>query len=232
VMIERKARVRAARSPANVTPSSPAQRRPWRPMSTESLTSSRLLTVAAGLFRRKGYSATTTREIAALVGIKKASLYHHIAGKEDLLFDLCLECLGHIHTEVARAIAMETDPLERVKTFIRIHVTTMLADQDKHASMLIELRSLTGERRAEVTRMRDQYEAMLRAVIQHAQEQKAIRADIRTKMLALSLLNLLNWTIFWYEPDGGLSPDEISGIFEELFLKGARIRLIEGGELA
>src|ERR1700736_4491663 len=46
-----------------------------------SATSDRLLSAAASLFRQKGYSASTTREIAALLGINKASLYHHIKGK-------------------------------------------------------------------------------------------------------------------------------------------------------
>lgn len=41
---------------------------------------------ALPLFSRKGYEGTTMNEIAELVGIKKASLYAHYRGKEELFF--------------------------------------------------------------------------------------------------------------------------------------------------
>ena len=44
--------------------------------------------VATDLFTTKGYEVTTMREIADLLGIKKASLYYHFAGKEELLRSL------------------------------------------------------------------------------------------------------------------------------------------------
>ena len=44
---------------------------------------------AAGLFHKKGYSATTMRELAQVVGIEASSLYSHISSKEELLIHLC-----------------------------------------------------------------------------------------------------------------------------------------------
>ena len=44
--------------------------------------------VATDLFTTKGYEVTTMREIAGVLGIKKASLYYHFAGKEELLRSL------------------------------------------------------------------------------------------------------------------------------------------------
>jgi TetR/AcrR family transcriptional regulator, cholesterol catabolism regulator len=184
-------------------------------------TADRALIVAAQLFRTKGYSASTTREIAAHLGINKATLYHHFGGKEDLLHDLSAESLKRMKTDVAIAIASETDPLSRLRTCIRVHVTTMLADRDKHASMLFELRSLTGERAAHVLELRDQYEQIIRAVLQEGQERGPIRDDVAVKYLALGLLNMLNWTIFWFEPDGDLAPDQLAEVLAELFLFGA-----------
>jgi len=44
--------------------------------------------VARELFTSKGYEATSMREIAEALGIKKASLYYHFAGKEEILRSL------------------------------------------------------------------------------------------------------------------------------------------------
>ncbi|EGD44650.1 transcriptional regulator, TetR family [Nocardioidaceae bacterium Broad-1] len=47
-----------------------------------------ILDAAARLFTGQGFAATSTREIADLVGIRQASLYYHFAGKDDILGEL------------------------------------------------------------------------------------------------------------------------------------------------
>lgn len=44
--------------------------------------------VALDLFTTRGYEATSMREIAEVLGIRKASLYYHFAGKEDIVRSL------------------------------------------------------------------------------------------------------------------------------------------------
>ena len=41
------------------------------------------------------------------------------------------------------------------------------------------------------------------------------------KELHLGLFNLLNWTNFWYRPDGELSPEQLARLFDRLYLNGA-----------
>ncbi|WP_339614539.1 helix-turn-helix domain-containing protein, partial [uncultured Winogradskyella sp.] len=44
-----------------------------------------IVRVAAKLFKEKGYSAVTMRDLATAMGIKAASLYNHINSKQDIL---------------------------------------------------------------------------------------------------------------------------------------------------
>jgi AcrR family transcriptional regulator len=62
--------------------------------------------VAAGLFESNGYTATSTRTIAADVGLRQASLFHYFARKQDILTELldrtvrpALELAGHVALE-------------------------------------------------------------------------------------------------------------------------------------
>ncbi len=176
---------------------------------------------AAQLFWKKGYAATTIRELAESLGVQKASLYYHIDGKEDLLYDICVESLGNIRGAVVHALAEESDPLSRIRAMIRAHVASMLDDREKHATMLTELKALSPTRRAAVVELRDEYERLARAVISEAQEAGALRPEMSAKELQLGLFNLLNWTIFWYRPDGELSPEQLAGLLESLYLDGA-----------
>lgn len=49
-------------------------------------TKERTKEAALSIFARKGYEGATMQEIAEAVGIKKASIYNHYKGKEDLFF--------------------------------------------------------------------------------------------------------------------------------------------------
>lgn len=188
----------------------------------------RLRAAAAELFWNKGYAATTTRELAAVLGVQKASIYYHISSKEDLLYSLCVESLENIHSAAEAAVADVEDPVERVRALIRGHVRAMLTDKDKHATMLTELRSLSPERRREVVGLRDEYEDLVRSVLADAQEAGALRGDIPAKHLELCLLDLMNWAIFWFRPDRGMSPEQLAETFAILFLEGAQDGRAEG----
>ena len=184
-------------------------------------TADRVLTVAARLFRAKGYEGTSTREIAKLAGIEKASLYHHIGAKEDLLYTLCDESLNRLLSGVERVLATEKDPRLRLQQAIHAHVLAVLADLDTHTTMLRELRGLTGARRAHVLARRKEYELMLREIVSDSQNSSVLRTDIDVKMLTLVLLNMLNWTIFWFKPDGTLSASQLADLLTRMYLEGA-----------
>jgi len=184
----------------------------------------RLLATAAVMFRQRGYAGTSTRDLAAALGMQSASLYHYIGSKEDLLFDLSREALEVIGARVAAALDGAEDPVERLRLLIRTHLVTALSDQDKHAVMLTEMHSLSPARRAEVLKMRDQYEAYVEGVLSKARGAGVIRTDIPVKYLRLALLDLLGWTIFWFRPDGELSPNALADIMVTLYLDGARWR--------
>jgi AcrR family transcriptional regulator len=58
------------------------------PSSTTAPPREQVLHAAAQLFVTKGFSATSTREIAEKVGIRQASLYYHFTGKDEILAEL------------------------------------------------------------------------------------------------------------------------------------------------
>ncbi|MFT4213346.1 MAG: TetR/AcrR family transcriptional regulator [Microbacterium sp.] len=49
-----------------------------------------ILAASAALFCNEGYGSTSTHAIAQAAGIRQASLYHHFAGKHEILLDLLL----------------------------------------------------------------------------------------------------------------------------------------------
>ncbi|MBP2182446.1 TetR/AcrR family transcriptional regulator [Amycolatopsis magusensis] len=70
-----------------------------------------VLDAAAELFTTTGYTATTTRAIAELAGLRQASIYYHFPAKEDLLAALLAETVDP-SLAVARELLGELAPAE------------------------------------------------------------------------------------------------------------------------
>src|SRR3984893_15597952 len=132
-------------------------------------TSDRVLMEGARLFRERGSSAATTRELASRLGINKASLYYHVAKKDDLLHQICLESMRRIYDEVSAAIAAENEADERIRALISAHLHSTLTDLDMHATMMLEMKALSGDQLVEVMAARDRYEGLVGATVSAAQ---------------------------------------------------------------
>jgi AcrR family transcriptional regulator len=152
--------------------------------------------------------------------MQSASLYHHIGSKDDLLYALCAESVARMLEATERAILAEDEPVARIRAVISAHVRSSLEEQDAHATMLSELRSLAKERRDEVVALRDEYEALVTETLAQAQAAGVVRSDVTARTLTLALLSLLNWPIFWFRPDGELTPEALADLLASIFLDG------------
>lgn len=170
-----------------------------------------MMNAAARLFARNGYAATTTREITKEVGIQKATLYHYISGKDDLLYAICTHSLEKIHSEVERAYdATQGNLGVRLFTAIESHLDVLLSDQDLHRTMLKEFNCLPDERRNVVRTLRREYQHFFTSMIKEAQASGHFHSDEDPETLSLIILGALNWTTFWYSPQGRRTPREIA----------------------
>jgi AcrR family transcriptional regulator len=179
-----------------------------------------ILATAGKLFAEQGYASTSTRELAARVGVRSASIYYHFQSKEAILHRICADSLARITAATASSSAPEPS-VESFAQMIRAHLITALSDREMHATMLIELRRLSGDEQKDVLAARDRHEELLRHEVERMQGAGLLREDMDSRLITLSLLNLLNWTIFWYREGGPLDPEALATAFATLFLQGA-----------
>ena len=85
---------------------SPVRRRRLRLAPPDPTSRSRLLQAAVEIFERKGYAATSVREIVEHAGVTKPALYYHFRSKEGILIAALELAVGEFETilgEVVRA---------------------------------------------------------------------------------------------------------------------------------
>ncbi|HEY8388258.1 MAG TPA: TetR/AcrR family transcriptional regulator [Parasegetibacter sp.] len=85
-----------------------------------------IVETAAQLFREKGFSATSMRDLAEQVGVEAASLYNHIQSKSELLQEICFKVANEFIANL-EAIESSQDPLlKKLEQIIRFHIRMML----------------------------------------------------------------------------------------------------------
>ncbi len=175
-----------------------------------------IFAAAADMFWDKGYHATSMRDVADAMGMRKASLYHHVATKETLLYEMSVTSMHHM-IDAAQA-ATSTDPETHLRQIISLHTTALLADRSKHATGLIELRSLSAEERQHVTDLRGRYDRLIDEAVRAVQTSTGRWPRVSTRLVRLALLGMLNWTVFWFHSDGEETADSVAEGFCTIFL--------------
>ena len=173
--------------------------------------------VASGLFRANGYAATSVRDIAKALDIQAASMYAHVASKEDVLWSIVDGAATAFERAADAAESDAADPVDRLAALVEAHVEVVTADPERASVFVTEWRHLTGDRRDAVAARRDTYEGRFRAAISDGMSIGAFRST-DPALGAAFLLTALNGIASWYRADGRLSPDRIADHYVELAL--------------
>jgi AcrR family transcriptional regulator len=182
-----------------------------------------ILNAAARIFGQKGYHATSMQDIAEAVNLKKASLYHHINGKQDILQEVLEQALDLVISRVNAAVDQDIPSPEKLRLAIRNYMQTLSDHQELAAVLLLEYRSLLPELNHNHIPHRDHFEGLWRDLIQAVADTGGI-SYIDPAMAARALLGMMNWSITWYRSDGPSSPEEIADQFADLMLNGLLTR--------
>jgi len=81
-------------------------------------TRERILVEASRLFALQGYHRTSTREIAAVVGVRQPSIFYHFPSKIEIMKTLLNAAIDGALDVVERQLAAEGPPAERLHRYI------------------------------------------------------------------------------------------------------------------
>ena len=81
---------------------------------------------AAKLFKEKGYSAASMRELASAVGVEAASLYNHINSKSEILQEICATVADRFISNIAEVEKLNEKAIVKLEKLLRFHISEML----------------------------------------------------------------------------------------------------------
>lgn len=178
-----------------------------------------ILEAAAQVFRQKGFHGASMNDIAEAVSLQKASLYHHVTSKQEILLELLDRALELLLERIS-AIAVQNIPAdEKLHRMIREYLQILVENIDLAAVLLFEHRALERRQHARHIPNRDKFESLWKDVISEGVSKKRFKCD-NPSLATRALFGIMNWTITWYRPNGELSIEQIADQYSGLLLNG------------
>src|SRR5512132_560706 len=125
-----------------------------------------ILDAAAQVFRQKGFHGASMQDIEEAVNLQKASLYHHVSSKQEILLALLDRALELLLERIAPLARQAIPADEALKQMIRAYLQILADNTDLSAVLLFEHRSLERRQHARHVPNRDTFEALWRGLLE------------------------------------------------------------------
>ncbi|GII55166.1 putative transcriptional regulator TetR family protein [Planotetraspora thailandica] len=182
-----------------------------------------LVKLAAELFARKGFQATTVRQIADEAGILSGSLYHHFDSKESIVDEVLRTFLEDLIAHYRATLADAGDAGAVLMEMVRIGFHTLEPHRAAITVMQNDwnyLRSLPGDRFDYLVRAEDEVERMWVEQIKRGQASGQFRADVDPKLTYRMIRDGIWVAVRWFRPGGRLDTDALAEHYIKVLFDG------------
>ena len=173
----------------------------------DTYTTESLLSVAVAEFNVRGYDGTSMEDLAKAAGISKSSIYHHVAGKEELLrlaVTRALDGLFAVLDEPALADAGAAKQL----AYVLDRTCQELVRNLPYVTLLLRVRGNSETERAALARRRE-FDHRVAELVHAAVEEGDLRPDLDPRLTSRLIFGLVNSVSEWYRPEADAGSDGV-----------------------
>ncbi len=179
-----------------------------------------IIQTATKLFKKKGYSAVTMRDIAKSMGIKAASLYNHINSKQEILTNIIISLAEEFTNEMNIILKSNLNSIEKLKKIIALHVKITSKNTNGMASLNNDWMHL-DEKLDYYLSLRHKYEEDFRKIIKTGILNKEI-SNLNSEIMLFSMLSTLRSLYLWIPKKEDVNPIELANILGNILINGVK----------
>ena len=161
-------------------------------------------------------------DIAAELGMGKASLYHYVGSKEEVLIELYEDVLRENVIAARRIAESERTALQALRELIVDRVAYTCRNRELLRVFFEEEAELPARQQSRLISVRHEYEQTLLEMVARGEGAGEFSLPTTPQIFVNTVLGAANWTYKWYQPKGPLSPEELGAQIAALLLAGLR----------
>lgn len=179
-----------------------------------------LIDIAAQVFARRGYHATTIDDLVEATQLQRGGLYHYIGGKKDLLLSIHERFIQPLLAETSAIVSDDAPADVKLRKTAHVLMRTINDYRDQVTVFLHEWRAIEDDPEWEGIREgRRAFERDIADILEQGRRDGVFQfADVRLTVLAF--LGMLNYTYQWFDPAGRVAPEAVADYFCDVFLRG------------
>ena len=174
---------------------------------------------AAFLFKTKGYSAASMRELADSLGVEAPSLYNYIGSKSELLQSICSKMANEFHLNLDVVENNTATAVAKVEAILRFHIQKMLNNFDEVFVANHEWKHLKEPMLSSFLNQRRHYEKRLMTVFENGIEKNELRIT-NPYVAVLTILSAVRGLEFWYGHKKNVTQEELENEMVKNLLNG------------
>ena len=178
-----------------------------------------IINVAAKLFKEKGYSAVTMRDIAQAMDIKAASLYNHIKSKQEILVLIIIEIAEEFTNTMNQVVNSSETTIKKIEKIIQLHIDITLRDANALACLNNDWMHLADAELTYFIKMREDYEENFRTIIKKGIADGEIK-NLNLEVIIFSTLSTLRTLYLWYGKKKSPDPAVLKSNMIQVLLNG------------
>jgi AcrR family transcriptional regulator len=180
-----------------------------------------LTAVALRVFAEKGFDGATMDDVARAAGITKASIYHHVSGKEALLERGLTRALDALFAILAEPGAQSGSAIARLRHIVeRVAQTTLECLPE--LSVLFRVRGSSAVV-CEALERRRAFDRIVSELLARAQRDGSVRPDIDARLIARLIFGMSNSVVEWYGSGSSIAREHVTAALLAVAFDGIEI---------
>lgn len=175
-----------------------------------------IVSSAARVFSRRGYSSGTTKEIASELQMSQPAVYHYIGSKALLLDEIALLVASDFQKSLAIALE-ESDNLDiRLRNVVRRFTEALLRNQYECLVFWRERHSFSEHLRLNIAEQERQFMKTVSGIVFDLQEKNILNSKVSSEVLAQAIIGMPAWSYQWYRHDRHPDAHELADVYCDL----------------
>lgn len=180
-----------------------------------------IIAKAAKLFREKGFSATSMRDLAEHVGVEAASLYNHISSKAEILQEICFKVANNFLSHIEEVDSAHENSISKVEAILRFHIRQMIDNYEEVYVSDREWKHLTDPYLSNMQGQRRAYRQRIASIIEQGIQRKEIK-NIDAPTVVLIMLHAVSGIESWHRSKKKIEPELLEENMVQILIEGLR----------